>query len=95
MEDPEASLHCAEERIGDYRLRFAARSRLLLFSFSLVSLLNSSFGQVRPVAEKSASTNHVADVYPFLGVDWGGNTFVGAALPFGMVKLGPDMVLAT
>jgi predicted alpha-1,2-mannosidase len=91
MEDPEASLHCAEERIGDYRLRFAARSRLLLFSFSLVSLLNSSFGQVRPVAEKSASTNHVADVYPFLGVDWGGNTFVGAALPFGMVKLGPDM----
>jgi predicted alpha-1,2-mannosidase len=37
------------------------------------------------------ATNHVADVYPFLGVDWGGNTFVGAAVPFGMVKLGPDM----
>ncbi|NYF79629.1 putative alpha-1,2-mannosidase [Granulicella arctica] len=30
-------------------------------------------------------------VYPFLGVDWGGNTFVGSAVPFGMVKLGPDM----
>jgi putative alpha-1,2-mannosidase len=24
-------------------------------------------------------------------VDWGGNTFIGAAVPFGMVKLGPDM----
>jgi len=33
----------------------------------------------------------VQDVYAFLGVDWGGNTFVGAAVPFGMVKVGPDM----
>jgi predicted alpha-1,2-mannosidase len=30
-------------------------------------------------------------VDPFIGVDWGGNTFVGSAVPFGMVKLGPDM----
>jgi len=30
-------------------------------------------------------------VDPFIGVDWGGNTFVGAAVPFGTVKLGPDM----
>lgn len=36
-------------------------------------------------------SGHAKDVYPFLGVDWGGNTFVGAALPFGMVKAGPDM----
>jgi predicted alpha-1,2-mannosidase len=35
--------------------------------------------------------DYVHNVYPFLGVDWGGNTFVGAAMPFGMVKLGPDM----
>ena len=35
--------------------------------------------------------NFVDSVYPFLGVDWGGNTFVGAAVPFGMVKVGPDM----
>jgi predicted alpha-1,2-mannosidase len=35
--------------------------------------------------------DYTHSVYPFLGVDWGGNTFVGAALPFGMVKLGPDM----
>jgi predicted alpha-1,2-mannosidase len=38
-----------------------------------------------------STPDYVKSVYPFLGVDWGGNTFVGAALPFGMVKLGPDM----
>ncbi|HEV2576282.1 MAG TPA: GH92 family glycosyl hydrolase [Acidobacteriaceae bacterium] len=37
------------------------------------------------------SKDYTQNVYTFLGVDWGGNTFVGAALPFGMVKLGPDM----
>ncbi|MFT4114272.1 MAG: GH92 family glycosyl hydrolase [Silvibacterium sp.] len=31
------------------------------------------------------------NVDPFIGVDWGGNTFVGAAIPYGMVKVGPDM----
>lgn len=30
-------------------------------------------------------------VDPYIGVDWGGNTFVGSTVPFGMVKLGPDM----
>lgn len=30
-------------------------------------------------------------VDPYIGVDWGGNTFIGSAIPFGMVKLGPDM----
>ncbi len=39
----------------------------------------------------SSSPGYTQNVYPFLGVDWGGNTFVGAALPFGLVKLGPDM----
>lgn len=33
----------------------------------------------------------IAAVDPFIGTDWGGGAFVGAALPFGMVKLGPDM----
>jgi predicted alpha-1,2-mannosidase len=41
--------------------------------------------------QAAASSHHADDVYPFLGVDWGGNTFVGSSLPFGMVKLGPDM----
>jgi predicted alpha-1,2-mannosidase len=56
-----------------------------------------AFGAVFAIAAScSAQTtvrarNFVDSVYPFLGVDWGGNTFVGAALPFGMVKVGPDM----
>ncbi len=43
------------------------------------------------LAQTPQPSRHARDVYPFLGVDWGGNTFVGAALPFGMVKVGPDM----
>ncbi len=43
------------------------------------------------VAQSVPKPDFTKNVYPFLGVDWGGNTFVGAALPFGMVKTGPDM----
>lgn len=32
------------------------------------------------------------NVDPFIGVDWYGEVFPGAVVPFGMVKLGPDMV---
>jgi predicted alpha-1,2-mannosidase len=42
-------------------------------------------------AKGTAPSHNSRDVDPFIGVDWGGNTFVGAAIPFGMVKLGPDM----
>ena len=34
---------------------------------------------------------HAADVNPFIGEDWFGEVFVGATVPFGMVKLGPDL----
>ncbi|HZL24929.1 MAG TPA: GH92 family glycosyl hydrolase [Acidobacteriaceae bacterium] len=47
-----------------------------------------------PVLAASAqehATNLARYVDPYIGVDWGGNTFIGAAVPFGMVKLGPDM----
>ena len=43
------------------------------------------------VAQNGVKPDFTSNVYPFLGVDWGGNTFVGAALPFGMLKVGPDM----
>jgi predicted alpha-1,2-mannosidase len=48
---------------------------------------------ISPLLAQSSEqpSHHADDVYPFLGVDWGGNTFVGSAVPFGMVKLGPDM----
>jgi predicted alpha-1,2-mannosidase len=65
------------------------RSTLLL---SLAALLLLA---PLPLHSASAGRTGVPDythnVDPFIGVDWGGNTFVGAALPFGMVKLGPDM----
>jgi predicted alpha-1,2-mannosidase len=48
-----------------------------------------------PVLAQGKPASHPQDltrsVDPFIGVDWGGNTFVGAAVPFGTVKLGPDM----
>jgi predicted alpha-1,2-mannosidase len=68
-------------------------SRFCLFIFSCVCVLGEASAQTVPVHTRPTSTNtdYVQSVYPFLGVDWGGNTFVGAALPFGMVKLGPDM----
>ncbi|WP_158941498.1 GH92 family glycosyl hydrolase [Granulicella sp. S190] len=39
----------------------------------------------------SATQDYTHNVDPFIGVDWGGNTFVGAAIPYGLVKVGPDM----
>ena len=38
-----------------------------------------------------AARDYTSNVDPFIGVDWGGNTFVGSTIPYGMVKLGPDM----
>ena len=49
------------------------------------------FSSVAVAQTSSRAEDLIRDVYPFLGVDWGGNTFVGAALPFGLVKVGPDM----
>ncbi|WP_433974201.1 GH92 family glycosyl hydrolase [Tunturiibacter lichenicola] len=46
------------------------------------------------LAQKAAATSphdYTHNVDPFIGVDWGGNTFVGSAIPYGLVKLGPDM----
>jgi putative alpha-1,2-mannosidase len=39
-----------------------------------------------------AIEDYSRDVDPFIGVDWGGNTFVGSTIPFGLVKVGPDTV---
>lgn len=61
------------------------------FLFLVCSSFALSYGQSTPASNKAGTTDYVHNVYPFLGVDWGGNTFVGAAVPFGMVKLGPDM----
>src|SRR5271154_3362056 len=42
------------------------------------------------IAAKAAQ-DYTRNVDPFIGVDWGGNTFVGSAIPYGLVKVGPDM----
>src|SRR6185437_8767446 len=62
-------------------------------TLSALLLAASVAGQAAPVQKTAAKTtrDYTQNVDPFIGVDWGGNTFVGAAIPFGMVKLGPDM----
>lgn len=57
--------------------------------YLLVSLAALLFAL--PVLAQKAIPDHTGDVDPFIGVDWGGNTFIGSAIPFGMVKVGPDM----
>jgi predicted alpha-1,2-mannosidase len=71
---------------------FGARSgwRFLLVLLGCAATLQLLHGQAAQSTHDVAGDN-VHSVYPFLGVDWGGNAFVGAAIPFGMVKLGPDM----
>lgn len=58
---------------------------------SSVAMIGARCGRPSPVETRAVGEDYVHSVYPFLGVDWGGNTFVGSAVPFGMVKLGPDM----
>jgi predicted alpha-1,2-mannosidase len=44
-----------------------------------------------PLVAQKSTPDYTHNVDPFIGVDWGGNTFVGTAIPYGLVKLGPDM----
>lgn len=58
--------------------------KLKISSLGLVLLLIPALG----FAQKTL--DHVSMVDPFIGSQGGGNVFVGACRPFGMVKLGPD-----
>jgi len=57
----------------------------------LTRLLASSLLLLPASAQKISTPDYTRNVDPFIGVDWGGNTFVGSAIPFALVKLGPDM----
>lgn len=46
---------------------------------------------VAPVAPAQSGQNLTRFVDPFIGTEGGGNVFPGATLPYGVVKLGPDM----
>jgi predicted alpha-1,2-mannosidase len=66
-------------------------TKLFLTVLSSVAMIGARGGCAPPTETRARAEDYVHYVYPFLGVDWGGETFVGAAVPFGMVKLGPDM----
>ncbi|RZU39899.1 GH92 family glycosyl hydrolase [Edaphobacter modestus] len=70
--------------LGDLALRLCSLTFLasITLSATTLPLLGE---QARPPKD------YTHNVDPFIGVDWGGNTFVGSAIPYGMVKLGPDI----
>ena len=71
------------------------KRRSLLHSLPVLLLLALGFSSLciaqKTAGVKPATRDYTHDVDPFIGVDWGGNTFVGSTVPFGMLKLGPDM----
>src|ERR1700747_1751750 len=74
------------------KLQFILRRSLSLSLGTL--LLMASFTEHAAWSQKAASKStpdYTHNVDPFIGVDWGGNTFVGSAIPYGLVKVGPDM----
>ncbi|MCG9970593.1 GH92 family glycosyl hydrolase [Christiangramia crocea] len=54
-----------------------------LYLFVLILIIPGMYAQ-------SPGNGYTDLVNPFIGTEGAGNTFPGAALPFGMVKLGPD-----
>lgn len=69
---------------------FRHSMQLTLSALLLAAPVVGQTALVQKTAAK-ATRDYTQNVDPFIGVDWGGNTFVGTAIPFGMVKLGPDM----
>jgi predicted alpha-1,2-mannosidase len=69
---------------------FQRSMHLLLGTLLLVAPVIAQTVRAQKAPPKSAR-DYTRNVDPFIGVDWGGNTFVGAAIPFGLVKVGPDM----
>lgn len=63
---------------------------LALVALLIAPLLGKTAWAQKNIAKAAQDYTHNVD--PFIGVDWGGNTFIGSAIPFGMVKVGPDMV---
>lgn len=68
--------------------RFLFRAVLLLLVLTTECVSSSA---QKAVAGKPAIVDYTRNVDPFIGVDWGGNTFIGSTVPFGMLKVGPDM----
>ncbi len=75
------------------RKRQSLIQRSMHLSLSALLLVASIIGQTVSAQRATAKSarDYTRNVDPFIGVDWGGNTFVGSAIPFGLVKVGPDM----
>jgi len=75
-----------------YPSRLIDPRRWFLVRILTLACIVASIGAIRSFAAAAhPQTDYTSNVDPFIGVDWGGNTFVGAAIPYGMVKVGPDM----
>jgi predicted alpha-1,2-mannosidase len=72
---------------NDCGLHISRLAGLILVAFIALSAAAAPLlgSKIQPPAD------YTRNVDPFIGVDWGGNTFVGSAIPYGMVKVGPDM----
>src|ERR1700691_1783405 len=75
-----------------YPSRLIGPRRRLLVRIITLACIAASIGAIPSFAAAvHPQTDYTRNVDPFIGVDWGGNTFVGSAIPYGMVKVGPDM----
>jgi predicted alpha-1,2-mannosidase len=64
-------------------------SGLLILVCAALSVMGQSIQGQKSTAKPVQDFTPYVD--PFIGVDWGGNTFIGSAIPYGLVKVGPDM----
>ena len=70
------------------RTRDKRRLRVPLAALAAVALIPGAFAT--PAQAHAARVSLTSEVNPFVGTQREGNTFPGAALPFGMVQLSPD-----
>lgn len=73
------------------RLDYSMRRFPFLIVLVCVTLLAAGPSGRAEMPSAKPAQDYTHNVDPFIGVDWGGNTFVGSAIPYGLVKVGPDM----
>jgi predicted alpha-1,2-mannosidase len=69
--------------------RIRGFSGLVILVCTALSVMGQSIQGQKTTAKPVQDFTRNVD--PFIGVDWGGNTFIGSAIPYGLVKVGPDM----
>src|SRR6266478_5093964 len=76
-----------------HRNKQSILQRTIHMAFGALVLASPLAGQTASSQKPpvKAAQDYTRNVDPFIGVDWGGNTFVGSAIPYGLVKVGPDM----